>query len=175
MASPYDQDPTSWAPRTEPLGRPAAPVPPPYPPQLPPTHPMPPYPLPMSGPPTSPTPYYPQTMPMPPYQQPQPPQVIVVQQPQRPSSGMATASMVLGIVGLTLCLCFTFGIPSILAVIFGHLALSDIKKTNKGGHGQAVAGLVTGYVGVAPAVILSVWVVFAGAIGSVIPTPTPTP
>lgn len=130
----------------------------PRPPIIPPNQPMSPYP------PTAPIPYqYP------------PPQVVVVQAPQRNTAGMATASMVLGIVGVTLCLCFTFGIPSILAIIFGHLALSDIRKTGKAGHGQAVAGLVTGYVGAAPAVILSFWLILGGAIGSLTPTPTPTP
>jgi hypothetical protein len=124
-------------------------------------------------PPNQPASPYPPTVPVP-YQYP-PPQVVVVQAPQRPTSGMATASMVLGIIGATLCLCFTFGIPSILAVIFGHMALADIKKTNKGGHGQAVAGLVTGYIGAAPAVILSFWLILGGAIGALTPTSTPTP
>ena len=116
---------------------------------------------------------YPPTAPIP-YQYP-PQQIVVVAPPPRPTSGHATASMVLGIIGVTVCLCFTFGIPSILAVILGHMAMADIKKTNKGGHGQAVAGLVTGYIGAAPAVILSFWLILGGAVGALTPTPSPTP
>jgi peptidyl-prolyl cis-trans isomerase B (cyclophilin B) len=55
--------------------------------------------------------------------------------PQRPTSGLAITALVLGILG-----------GAILAVIFGHLALSDIRKTGKEGRGMAVAGLVLGYV-----------------------------
>lgn len=60
-------------------------------------------------------------------------------------SGKATASLICGIL---LCLSpFT----SIVAVVLGHLALSDIKKSagRMAGHGVAVAGLVLGYVGLA--------------------------
>lgn len=70
--------------------------------------------------------------------------------PQRQATnGMAVASLVLGIVGVV-----TFGfivIPSVLAVIFGHLGLSNIKKSGGelGGRGMAIAGLVLGYIGVA--------------------------
>jgi type II secretory pathway pseudopilin PulG len=59
-------------------------------------------------------------------------------------SGKATASLICGI------FFFVFPLP-ILAIIFGHLALSDIKKSGGRllGHGRAVAGLVLGYMGVA--------------------------
>lgn len=70
-----------------------------------------------------------------------------VQSVQSQTNGLAVASMVLGIVGIVLfCL---YAIPSILAVIFGGVALSQIKKDPKySGRGMAVAGLVTGLVGV---------------------------
>lgn len=60
------------------------------------------------------------------------------------TSRMAIASLVCSLV-------FCLGIPSILAVIFGHLSLSEIKKSagRLGGKGIATAGLVLGYVGVA--------------------------
>jgi len=87
---------------------------------------------------------------------------------------MATAAMVLGIVGIASGCC-SFGIPSILAVIFGHLGLSDTRNDVKSGRGQAIAGLVLGYVVFVPAVIFSIMVVFGGVIGSLTPTPTPTP
>ena len=51
--------------------------------------------------------------------------------------------MVLGILWL-------FWIGSILAVIFGHVALSQIQKNPSiQGRGMAIAGLVLGWVGVA--------------------------
>jgi hypothetical protein len=55
--------------------------------------------------------------------------------PPRPTSGLAITALVLGILG-----------GAILAVIFGHVALSDIRKTGKEGRGMAVAGLVLGYI-----------------------------
>ena len=63
------------------------------------------------------------------------------------TSGLAIASMVLGIV-------WVYWIGSILAVIFGHVALSQIKKDpNVRGRGMAIAGLVLGYVGIALLII----------------------
>jgi hypothetical protein len=57
-----------------------------------------------------------------------------------PTNGMAIASMVVGIV-------WAGWIGSILAVVFGHVALKQIERTGEGGRGMAVAGLVLGYLG----------------------------
>jgi len=38
-------------------------------------------------------------------------------------------------------------VGSILAVVFGHVALSQIRQRGQGGRGMAIAGLVLGYVG----------------------------
>ena len=59
------------------------------------------------------------------------------------TNGLAVTSMILGI----LWVCW---IGSILAVIFGHVALSQIKKSQgtQQGRGFAIAGLVLGYLGV---------------------------
>jgi hypothetical protein len=108
--------------------------------------------------PTSPAPYHP-TTPMPyganPYQQgPPQQQVIVVQAP--PSSGLAVTSMVMGILGLVSGCC-SFGIFSLLAVVFGHMALPETKNGAKSGHGMAVAGLVMGYVIFLPALLISIF------------------
>lgn len=60
---------------------------------------------------------------------------------------MATASLVLGIVSIPLCFIF---IPALLAVIFGFVALSQIKgNPGQSGRGQAIAGLVLGGVSIA--------------------------
>lgn len=55
-------------------------------------------------------------------------------------NGLAVASLVLGIVWI-------FWIGSVLAVIFGHVALSQLKEGGSG-KGLAVAGLTLGYVGI---------------------------
>lgn len=69
-------------------------------------------------------------------------------------SGKATASLVCGIL-----LCFG-PLTSLLAVILGHLALSDIKKSGgrMSGQGLAIAGLVLGYFGliIAPLMIAAI-------------------
>ncbi len=72
------------------------------------------------------------------------------QQPR--TNGLAVASMVCGIVGICTC------VLSILAVIFGHVALSQIKKSGgvQKGRGMAIAGLATGYSGLALVVLYGV-------------------
>ena len=47
--------------------------------------------------------------------------------------------------------CCLFGFPSLAAVIFGHLAKAEIKAApgQQTGEGMAVAGLATGYTGLA--------------------------
>jgi hypothetical protein len=75
--------------------------------------------------------------------------------PQR-NNGMAVASMVLGIVGL-LVSWFLLGIPSILAVVFGHVSLHQIRQSSHvGGRGMAIGGLVTGYLGIAGGILFLV-------------------
>jgi hypothetical protein len=68
-----------------------------------------------------------------------------------PKSGAATASLVLGIVGLVIgwCLC---GIPSLLAIIFGHIGLKETRNNARSGHALAVTGLIMGYVLIIPTV-----------------------
>ena len=69
--------------------------------------------------------------------------------PEAPSSGLAIASMVCGIVGYLTC--YFVAILGIPAVICGHMALSQIKNSPvpMGGRGMAIAGLVLGYLGIA--------------------------
>jgi type IV pilus assembly protein PilA len=60
------------------------------------------------------------------------------------TSGMAIASLIFGVL-------FLFFPLSILAIVFGHVSLSQIKKSagKLGGKGLAIAGLVLGYLGIA--------------------------
>ena len=63
--------------------------------------------------------------------------------------GLATASLVLGILSLVLCIIGPlFGIP---AVICGHKAMGLIKRSGGAldGHGLALGGLITGYISLA--------------------------
>jgi hypothetical protein len=60
---------------------------------------------------------------------------------QRPTNGFAIASLVLGIIWL-------YWIGSILALIFGYVALKQIRERGEGGNGLAVAGIVLGWVAV---------------------------
>lgn len=69
--------------------------------------------------------------------------------PARPTEGLAIAGMVLGI-------CWVWWVGSLLAVIFGHVALSHIKHNGKQGSGMATAGLVLGYIGLATLLIFMV-------------------
>ena len=72
--------------------------------------------------------------------------------PAARNCGLAIWSLVLGILSLT---CF-FILTAIPAVICGHLAMSRIKRSGGGltGDGLAIAGLVTGYIGMALTLLL---------------------
>lgn len=61
------------------------------------------------------------------------------------TNGLAVASLVLGIVGIILCVLF---IPWILAIIFGAIAIKQCNADpTYSGKGLAIAGLVCGLVG----------------------------
>ena len=64
--------------------------------------------------------------------------------PQPPTSGVAVASLICGIAEF-----FTLGIAAVPAVILGHVARANIKRTGERGDGMAIAGLVLGYLGIA--------------------------
>ena len=52
---------------------------------------------------------------------------------------------------------------SIVAIITGHIALSQIKKTGEQGRGLAIAGLIIGYVGLVVGIIVAiVWFAIIG-------------
>ncbi|MEV4629654.1 DUF4190 domain-containing protein [Micromonospora sp. NPDC049523] len=83
-----------------------------------------------------------------------------------PTSGLAVTSLVLGIFGVLGGWCL-LGIPCILAVIFGHFALYGMRDGRVGGRGLAIAGLVLGYLVVAPAIVLTMMGGLGALIGSV--------
>jgi hypothetical protein len=113
-----------------------------------------------------------------PYQQTSPvhPASVYVYGPRTNSS--AVTSLVFGIISWFLC---PF-LGGLLAIIFGHVARSQIQRSGEGGGGIATAGLVLGYIHlVALALIFIFWVVLLGGLTALIgvighlPTPTPTP
>lgn len=75
---------------------------------------------------------------------------------QAETSGKAIASLICGI------LCF-FLPASIIAIVMGHISLSEIKKSagRLKGQGMAMAGLVLGYIGIS---IISILIIAAIAI-----------
>ncbi len=82
-------------------------------------------------------PYYrPQGQPYPPYQQP----YWGYPRP-RPTNGLAVAAFVCGLAQFVVVLTF---IP---AIVCGHLARAQIRRTGEAGGGLALAGLILGYVG----------------------------
>lgn len=91
-----------------------------------------------------------------------PPPNFAAPAPHPKTSGLAVASLVLGILG------FCTGVTGIAAVICGHMALSRIKKAagTLTGSGLAIGGLATGYITGIFGVILLAGMV-AGMIGAV--------
>lgn len=73
------------------------------------------------------------------------------------TSTLAILSLVFGILGL-----FSFG--SLIAIILGHIGRSEIKKQPElyEGDGIALAGLITGYLGLIMGLL---WLVFLGGLG----------
>jgi hypothetical protein len=82
------------------------------------------------------------------------------------TNGMAVASLVCGLAGVLLSW-FTFGIPSILAAVFGGVGLKQLREseTEASGKGMAIAGLVLGVLVLIPALLLIVFVGAAGIFG----------
>ena len=68
------------------------------------------------------------------------------------TAGMAVASLVLGIISLGFNVLF---VPTILAIVFGFVALGQIKNNiNLTGRGMAVAGIICGIIGALIVIIL---------------------
>jgi hypothetical protein len=74
------------------------------------------------------------------------------------TNGMAVASLVCGLLQV-----FSLGITAIPAVILGHLARKQMRRTGERGDGMATAGLVLGWLGIAFFVLLVVGLVAMAA------------
>ncbi len=90
------------------------------------------------------------------------------------SNGLATASLILGILGILFG--FVAGIP---AIITGHMALGRIKENPalESSRGQAMAGLIMGYIFSGIALLCTIGfialIVASPSIINSLPTPTP--
>ncbi len=68
------------------------------------------------------------------------------------TNGFAVAALILGLLGI-----------SLLGIIFGHVAISQIRRSGERGTGLAVTGLVFGYLWIAVSVIYLIAVSAAAA------------
>ena len=73
--------------------------------------------------------------------------------PSRTTNGMAIASFVCAWL-------WVFGVGSVLAVVFGFIALGQIRRANGGQNGKVLAifGVILGFVGIASDVLWIIWI-----------------
>ena len=76
-------------------------------------------------------------------------------------SSAATASLIFGTMGLVGGW-WVLGLPSVLAVILGHVGLKQTCNHAMSRRGQAIAGLVLGYVVFVPAIVFFFMFVVGG-------------
>lgn len=90
-----------------------------------------------------------------------------------PTDGLAIASLVCGI--LAVISCYIWGLFGLPAVICGHMSLKKMKNsvTPIGGRGMAIAGLITGYIGIALQLFMIVGLIIAFASTASAPGYTP--
>jgi uncharacterized membrane protein len=79
------------------------------------------------------------------------------------------------IVSLVLGILFFVPLAPILAIIFGFIALNQIKRTGEQGRGMAIAGIILGFFWIALLIIILAFLaaVFASIIMAVLSTVTP--
>lgn len=75
--------------------------------------------------------------------------------PPTKTNGLAVASLVLGLTGFITC-----GLTSILAVVFGHVALGQIRRDRTDGHGMALAGVILGWT------LTGLWILYWGLVAA---------
>lgn len=84
---------------------------------------------------------------------------------QQPSNGLGLASMIVGIISIPLACCFSLGtIGGIVAVVLGFLGKGKASRGEATNRGQAMAGIICGFVAI---VIGLIWGVFGLWLGTI--------
>jgi len=86
----------------------------------------------------------------------QPPYVVAARPPY---DGLAITSFILGVLWLS-------WLGSIVAVILGHIALRNIRRTHASGRGLAIAGLILGYIGLSTLALFILFAIIGAVSGS---------
>jgi len=82
-----------------------------------------------------------------------------------PNNGTAVASLVIGILSWFMCPI----VGGVLAVVLGHVARGQIRRTGEGGGGFALAGLILGYSHLAVyGFVLIVWLMLLGGMAAMV-------
>ncbi len=76
----------------------------------------------------------------------------------RRTNGLAIASLVCGLAQLP-----SFGLTMLPAVILGHVARGQIRRTGENGKGLATAGLVLGWIGLSIGLLVAVVIIAAAS------------
>ena len=76
--------------------------------------------------------------------------------PARRTNVAAVVSLIFGILWI-------FYIGSVVAVVCGHVARKQIRRTGEAGDGAALAGLILGYLGLA---VFAFWMILLAAAGA---------
>lgn len=67
--------------------------------------------------------------------------------PKAKTNGLALTSMILGIVGVVMLICYGIGgLIGIVGAILGHVAKRQIRERQEGGDGMALAGIICGWI-----------------------------
>ncbi|WP_338900329.1 DUF1707 and DUF4190 domain-containing protein [Streptomyces sp. TG1A-60] len=77
--------------------------------------------------------------------------------PPPPTNGKAVGSMICGVLTT-----MTMGLTGIPAVVLGHTARAEMKRTGEGGEGFALAGIILGWLSVAGWALFLALMVIAG-------------
>lgn len=76
--------------------------------------------------------------------------------PPRPRNGLGLAALILGIVAVLTCLFVIGGVFGLLAIVLGVLGAGRARRGRATNRGVAIAGIVTGAVGLVVAIVIVV-------------------
>jgi hypothetical protein len=81
------------------------------------------------------------------------------------TNGKAIASLVTSLAGLFFC-----GVPSVVGLILGIIAMREVKRTGQDGHGMALAGVIVGALAIVGWILYVVVIIFMVAVTSTPPS-----